>query len=61
MNPGDLVTNHLIEHCKTLNTIVICGYTKTGKVTIAKKLANALNRPLFVSDDFINIEDPKFQ
>jgi hypothetical protein len=57
MNPVDLVTQHLIDHCKSLNTIVICGYTKTGKVTIAKELAKALNRPLFISDDYINIEN----
>ena len=57
MNPADLVNHHLIDHCRNLNTIVICGYTKTGKVTIAKELAKALNRPLFISDDYVNIEN----
>jgi hypothetical protein len=57
MNPADLVTSHLIDYCKNYNTIVVCGYTKTGKVTIAKKLAQELNRPLFISDDYIDIAD----
>ena len=57
MNPESLVTQHLIDYCRNLNTIIICGYTKTGKVNIAKKLAQALNRPLFMSDDYINIAD----
>lgn len=53
MNPADLVTPQLIDSCKNYPIIVICGYTKTGKVTIAKKLASELNRKLFISDDYI--------
>lgn len=52
MNPENLVTPSLVEYCSSMKTIVVCGYTKTGKVTIAKKLANKLNRPLFISDDY---------
>ena len=52
MNPADLVTPQLINFCRPMNTIAICGFTKTGKVTIAKKLAEELNRKLFISDDF---------
>ena len=57
MNPSDLVTPNLITHCSQFKTIVILGYTKTGKVTIAKKLAQELNYPLFESDHYINIKD----
>jgi hypothetical protein len=35
-----------------MNTIVVCGFTKTGKVTIAKKLAEQLKRPLIISDNY---------
>jgi uridine kinase len=52
MNPADLVTPSLIELCVPMKTIVVCGYTKTGKVTIANKIAAKLNRPLFISDDY---------
>ena len=52
MNPADLVTPQLINYCSPLQTIVVCGYTKTGKITIAKKLAEQLNRVLFISDDY---------
>lgn len=58
MNPADLVTNQLVNYCSSMTTIVVCGFTKTGKVTIAKKLAEKLNRPLFISDDYQNL-NPK--
>jgi hypothetical protein len=54
MDPSNLVTPQLINFCTPLNSIVICGFTKTGKITIAKKLANSLNRHLFISDEYIN-------
>ena len=57
MNPADLVTNDLINYCKNFPIIVICGYTKTGKVTIAKKLSEQLNRPLLKSDDYIDYQN----
>jgi hypothetical protein len=52
MNPVDLVTPQLINYCIPMNTIVICGFTKTGKVLIAKKLAENLKRRLILSDDY---------
>jgi 2-phosphoglycerate kinase len=52
MNPADLVTPQLINLCSRNNTIVICGFTKTGKITIAEKLAKELNRKLFISDNY---------
>ena len=52
MNPADLVTPQLIEFCKPMKTIVVCGFTKTGKIAIAEKLSKELNRKLFISDDF---------
>lgn len=52
MNPVDLITPELIEICKNKQLIVVCGYTKTGKVTIAKKLAEQLGRKLLISDDY---------
>ena len=57
MNPADLVTPSLINYCRNFTTIVICGYTKSGKVTIANKLASQLNMMLFKSDDFIDYVD----
>ena len=57
MNPADLVTKDLIDYCNQFKIITILGYTKTGKVTIAKKLAQELNYPLFISDHYINIEN----
>jgi hypothetical protein len=53
MNPADLVTPELIKQCSDKNAIVVCGYTKTGKVTIAKKIANELSRPILISDDYV--------
>ena len=52
MDPTSLVTPNLVKYCEQFNTIVVCGYTKTGKYPIAKKLANELNRKLIVSDDY---------
>lgn len=52
INPADLVTNELIDYCKGKNLIIVCGYTKTGKYTIAKKLSTELNRILLVSDNY---------
>ena len=52
MNPVDLATPELVEYVGSKPTVVILGYTKTGKYPIAKKLAEELNRPLFVSDDY---------
>jgi len=58
MNPASIVTPELVEYCKNLNTIVILGYTKTGKHTIAKKLAEELNCNLYVSDDYLDRQNP---
>lgn len=57
VNPTDLVTQELIESCKDKKLIIICGYTKTGKVTIAKTLARHLNRKLLMSDDYQMFEE----
>jgi hypothetical protein len=51
-NPVDLVTPQLVKYCSTKPIIVVCGYTKTGKVTIAKKLAMELSRKVIISDDY---------
>ncbi len=58
MKPTDLVTPELIQHCSQFDTIVILGFTKTGKLPIAKKLATELNRPLFISDNYLELKDP---
>lgn len=58
MKPVDLVTPQLIQHCSNFNTIIVLGYTKTGKLPIAKKLAQELDRPLFVSDEYLELKDP---
>jgi len=52
MNPVDLVTPEMVEYCEQFKIIVVCGFAKTGKYPIAKKLAESLNRHLIVSDDF---------
>lgn len=57
MDPSSLVTPRLVNFCKNKKAIVVCGYTKTGKVKIARKLAEELNYPLFISDDYIQEED----
>jgi hypothetical protein len=58
MKPADLVTPQLTQHCSKFNTITILGYTKTGKLPIAKKIAQELDRPLFVSDEYLELKDP---
>lgn len=42
-----------IEYCSTKKTIVVLGYTKTGKIGIARELEDKLQRPLFISDNYI--------
>jgi len=58
MSPTDLVTSELIQYCYQFNTIVILGYTKTGKLPIARKIAQELDRPLFISDEYLELKDP---
>lgn len=58
MKPTDLVTPELIQHCSNFNIIVVLGYTKTGKLPIAKKIATELDRPLFISDEYLELKDP---
>lgn len=58
MKPVDLVTPELIQYCSQFNTIVVLGYTKTGKLPIAKKIAQELDRPLFISDEYLELKDP---
>jgi len=58
MKPADLVTPELIQYCSQFNIIVVLGYTKTGKLPIAKKIAQELDRPLFISDEYLELKDP---
>jgi hypothetical protein len=58
MKPADLVTPQLIQHCSNFNTIVVLGYTKTGKLPIARKIAQELDCPLFISDEYLESKDP---
>jgi hypothetical protein len=58
MSPTDLVTPELIQYCYQFNTIVVLGYTKTGKLPIARKIAQELDRPLFISDEYLELKDP---
>ena len=58
MKPTDLITPELIQRCSNFNTIVVLGYTKTGKLPIAKKIATELDRPLFISDEYLELKDP---
>ena len=52
-NPKDLVTQKIVDYCKQLQIIFVIGFTKTGKVTIAKELAKQLNYDILIADDFI--------
>jgi len=58
MKPADLVTPELVQYCSQFNTIVVLGYTKTGKLPIAKKIAQKLDRPLFISDEYLELKEP---
>ena len=53
MNPSTLITSKIVKYCEPLPLIFVMGYTKTGKVTIARKLAEQLNRTLYIADEFI--------
>lgn len=50
---NDLITDELIDLCKTKKRIVIYGHAKSGKILIANKLSKKLNYKLIVSDDYI--------
>jgi hypothetical protein len=52
MNPADLVTPKLIKELSQYKTIVVAGFTKTGKITISNKLSEELGYPVIKSDDF---------
>ncbi len=55
MNPKDLITQKIVDYCKPLTLIFVVGYTKTGKITIAKELSKQLeDRTLLISDDYIS-------
>ena len=53
MEPGSLITQKILDYCKPLSLIFVMGYTKTGKVTIARRLSKDLDRELFIADEFI--------
>lgn len=53
MNPSELITDKIIDYCKTLRIIMILGPTKSGKVSIARKLAMDTGFHLFIADEFI--------
>lgn len=52
MNPADLVTPQLLKKIDGAKTIVVAGFTKTGKITISNKLSEELGYPVIKSDDF---------
>lgn len=58
MKPGDLVTQDLLDMCSRCKSIVVLGYTKTGKLPIAKKISSELNIPLLIADNYQNLDDP---
>jgi hypothetical protein len=59
MNPVDLVTDSLINTCKNKKSIVVIGFTKTGKITIAKKLSEYLDIPILISDYYYELSKDK--
>jgi hypothetical protein len=52
MNPADLITPQLIKRLEGAKTIVVAGFTKTGKITISNKLSEVLGYPVIKSDDY---------
>jgi hypothetical protein len=58
MNLETLVDDRLINFCLSKQIIVVLGYTKTGKITIAKKLSKETQYPLLISDDYVKISNP---
>lgn len=55
MKPENLITQKIVDYCKTQKMILILGKTKSGKVTIARQLAMETGFELNVADDFIEI------
>jgi len=54
MDPKSLINDRIVDYCKPLQLIFVIGFTKSGKVTIAKELSKRLdNRPLYIADEFI--------
>ncbi len=53
MSPESLITQKIIDYCKTQQIVMILGKTKSGKVTIARKLAMDTDHELFIADEFI--------
>ena len=53
MNPTDLITDKIIEYCRGQQIIMILGPTKSGKVSIARKLSMDTGHELFIADEFI--------
>lgn len=53
MSPESLITEKVVDYCKKQTIIMILGKTKSGKVTIARKLAMETGHELFIADEFI--------
>lgn len=53
MSPESLITQKIIDYCKTQQIVMILGKTKSGKVTISRKLAMDTGHELFIADEFI--------
>lgn len=49
-----LITDELINQCLDKNRIIIYGHAKSGKIIIARLLAERLNRKLIVTDDYMD-------
>ena len=57
MNIQNIVTPQIINYCKQFSSIVIVGFPKTLKSTIAEYLSEQINYPLFIADNYINYYD----
>lgn len=53
MDPCSLINQKIIDYCKSQKIIMIIGKTKSGKVSIARKLAMETGHELFIADEFI--------
>lgn len=53
MDPCNLINQKIVDYCKSQKIIMIIGKTKSGKVSIARKLAMETGHELFIADEFI--------
>lgn len=54
VDPSSLVSDKLIEYCADLPIIIVIGPSKSGKVTIARKISENTGATLYIADEYID-------